>query len=486
MSTAERIDPRHSSTSSLPDAPRANMLDRLPPQNLDAEKSVLGCLLLNPMLCDDVLMILKAEDFYSDANGRLYAQMTAMHGEGLKIDATLLIERLRTSGELETIGGLAYLGEVAQSVAVPAHAEYYAEIVRNKSTLRHLIHAGTEIIRDAYDSSSDPVELLGRAEQKIFGINDMRSGGRVAEIHDVLLETFELIDRRVEHGGATGVPTGLHDLDNLTGGLHAGEFVVLAARPSMGKTALALNITENVVIDANVPTLFISLEMARHELAQRLLSSQGRIDGTKFRSGMMSKDDREKLVEASAKISKAPLFIDDSPSRSMSEIAAEARRIKRKYDLGLVVIDYLQLVSPENSKDPRQEQVAKIARRLKGLARELSLPVLCLAQLNRQVEAGAGKESHRPRMSHLRESGAIEQDADVVMFIHREEYYHTKEDAERDGITGQGDLIVAKQRNGPTGDVKLAWLHRFTRFENLAHQSHGEFDQYDGGDADVF
>ncbi|MBN2293922.1 MAG: replicative DNA helicase, partial [Pirellulales bacterium] len=364
MATADRIDSKHSSATS--GERRSDVLDRLPPQNLDAEKSVLGCMLLDSLICDDVMMILRHEDFYSDANAKLFAQMVEMHSEGKKIDPTLLIERLKTSGELDAIGGVAYLAEVAQSVAVPAHAEHYAEIVRDKSTLRGLIHASSEIIRDAYDSTQEPGELVGQAEQKIFGIHDMRSGGAVAEIHDVLMETFELIDRRVEHGGATGVPTGLHDLDNLTGGLHDSEFVVLAARPSMGKTALALNITENVVIDANVPTLFVSLEMARYELAQRLLSSQGRIDGTKFRSGIMSKDDREKLVEASAKLSAAPLFIDDSPSRSMSEIAAEARRIKRKADLGLIVIDYLQLVQPENPRDPRQEQVAKIARRLKG------------------------------------------------------------------------------------------------------------------------
>ncbi len=480
MATADRVDSKHSAAAS--GQRRGDVLDRLPPQNLEAEKSVLGCMLLDPLLSDDVVMILRAEDFYSDANARLFAQMVAMHNEGLKIDPTLLIERLKTSGELDAIGGMAYLGEVAQSVAVPAHAEHYAEIVRDKSTLRGLIHSSSEIISDAYDPTRDPMELVGQAEQKIFGIHDLRSGGSVAEIHDVLMETFELIDRRIEHGGATGVPTGFHDLDHLTGGLHGSELVILAARPSMGKTALALNIAENVVIDANVPTLFVSLEMARHELAQRLLSSQGRIDGTKFRSGIMSKDDRQKLVEASAKLSKAPLFIDDSPTRSMSEIAAEARRAKRKHGLGLIVIDYLQLVQPENPRDPRQEQVAKIARRLKGLARELAVPVLCLAQLNRQVEAGTGKESHRPRLSHLRESGAIEQDADVVMFIHREEYYHSKEDAQREDIAGQADLLVKKQRNGPTGDVKLAWLHHFTRFENLAHESHSEFDQYDPSD----
>ena len=246
------------------------------------------------------------------------------------------------------------------------------------------------------------------------------------------------------------MPTGFTDLDKLTGGLHRSEFVVLAARPSMGKTALATNIAENVAIEAQVPVLFVSLEMARIELAQRLLCSQGSIDGSKFRSGFLSGDDRKKLVEASAKLSQAPLFIDDTPSRTVTEIAAAARRLKRKKKLGLVVIDYLQLIQPDDPRDPRQEQVAKMARRLKGLARELQLPVLCLAQLNRQVET-TGQEEHRPRLSHLRESGAIEQDADVVMFVHREEYYcKSKEEAQENGVAGEGTIIVAKQRNGPT------------------------------------
>jgi replicative DNA helicase len=262
----------------------------------------------------------------------------------------------------------------------------------------------------------------------------------------------------------------------MTGGLHGSELIILAARPSMGKTAFAMNIAENVAINSNTPVLFVSMEMARIELSQRMLCSQGRIDANKFRSGFLSKEDRPKLAVAAAKLGQAPLFIDDPPSRSVAEIGACARRL-RDANLGLVIVDYLQLIQPDSSKDPRQEQVAKISRRLKGLARELAIPVLCLAQLNRQMEAG--KEGHRPRISHLRESGAIEQDADVVMFIHREEYYcNNREEAMEKGVAGQADLMVGKQRNGPTGDIKLVWFDKFTRFENFSQKPYEEFGEY--------
>ena len=250
-----------------------------------------------------------------------------------------------------------------------------------------LIHASTEILRDAYEPALDPREMVGRAEEKIFAVHDQRSGDQITTVHDLMIEAFDRIDARLEHGAGVGVPTGFNDLDNLTGGLHDSELVILAARPSMGKTALATNIAEYVAIEAKVPTLFVSLEMARLELAQRMLCSQGRIDASKFRSGFLSGDDRQKLVEASAKLSKVPLFIDDTPTRTITEIAACARRLKRKQQLGLIVIDYLQLIQPDDPRDPRQEQVAKMARRLKGLARELKVPVLCLAQLNRQADA---------------------------------------------------------------------------------------------------
>ncbi len=460
-------------------APRlsSEILDRLPPQNLEAEKGVLGSLLLDTQMCDEIALMLRQEDFYADANQRLYRNLMAMHDEGKRIDITLLVERLKQEGEYEAIGGAAYLAEVAQSVPYAANATYYAEIVRNKSTVRELIHATTEILRDAWDPTYDPRELVSHAEEKIFAVHDQRSADRVTHVEHLLIEAFDRIDARLAKGTGDATPTHFQDLDRLTGGLHPGEFIVLAARPSMGKTALATNIAENVAILSKVPVLYVSLEMARLELAQRLLSSQGSIDGSKFRSGFISADEREQLMEASGRLSQSPLFIDDTPSRTITEIAACARRLKRKENLGLIVIDYLQLVQPDDPRDPRQEQVAKMARRLKGLARELNIPIICLAQLNRQVEA-SGKEEHRPRLSHLRESGAIEQDADVVMFVHREEYYHTKEKAEELGIGGQGLLILAKQRNGPTGDIKLQWSDKYTRFRDYSEKPYEEFSGY--------
>jgi len=469
MATDQRTDQGHT-----PARVSSEILDRLPPQNLDAEKGVLGSLLLDPDMCDDVALVLRPEDFHADANRKLYGHLLAMHEDGKRIDATLLIERLRSEGDFEAIGGAAYLAEVAQSVPYAANAVHYAEIVRDKATLRALIHASTEILRDAYDTTVDPGEIVSRSEQKIFAVHDQRSTDQIVNAHDLMVEAFDRIDARLEGTEGVGIPTGFTDLDHMTGGLHDSELIILAARPSMGKTALATNIAEYVSMGSKVPTLFVSLEMARLELAQRMLCSQGRIDGNKFRSGFISAEDRTNLVRASAQLSQATLFIDDSPSRTVTEIAACARRLKRKNNLGLIIIDYLQLIEPGDPRNPRQEQVAKMARRLKGLARELQIPIVCLAQLNRQADPG--KDGHRPRLSHLRESGAIEQDADVVIFIHREEYYKTREEAQQAGVSGQGELIIAKQRNGPTGEVKLAWFSKFTKFENLSQKPYEEFE----------
>jgi replicative DNA helicase len=457
----------------------SEILDRLPPHSLEAERGVLGSMLLDPNLCDDVALILRPEDFYAEANQKLYGHLLAMHDEGKRIDALLLVERLTQAGDLEAIGGAAYIAEVANSVPYAANATYYAQIVRDKATLRALIHTSTEILRDAYDTTVNPAEIVNQSEQKIFAIRDQRSSDKITSAHDLMIEAFDRIDARLEHKEAVGVPTGFQDLDNLTGGLHESELIVLAARPSVGKTALATNIAEYVAIKANVPTLFVSLEMARLELANRMLCSQGKIDANKFRSGFISKEDRSKLVEVSGRLSKAPMFIDDTPSRNCTEIAACARRLKRRMKLGLVVIDYMQLIQPDDPRDPRQEQVAKMARRLKGIARELEVPVICLAQLNRQADTG--KEGHRPRLSQLRESGAIEQDADVVMFIWRE--WDTHEEAREKGIENEVNLSIAKQRNGPTGDIKLLWLDKFTRFENLAQKPYDDLAGYDGGDS---
>ena len=476
MATSDRVDTPHSSGKLS-----SEILDRLPPQNLEAERSVLGSLMLNPDACDDVALILRADDFYATANQKLFGHLMGMHDDGGRIDTTLLVERLRQAGDLEAVGGTAYLAEVVQSVAVAAHAVYYARIVRDKATLRALIHASAEILRDSYDPTLDPREMVGQAEERIFAVHDKRSTDQLINMHDLMLEAFVQIDHRMEHGGATGTPTGYTDLDSLTGGLHDSELIILAARPSMGKTAMAMNIADYAAVESNVTTLVVSLEMSRLELAQRMLCARGKIDGRKFRGNFITSEDREKLVKASAKLSTAPLFIDDTPSRTVTEIAASARRLKRKNNLGMIVIDYLQLIEPENPRDPRQEQVAKMARRLKGLSRELEVPVLCLSQLNRQVEAG--KESHRPKLSHLRESGAIEQDADVVMFVHREEMYYTREEAQERDLVGAADLIIAKQRNGPVGDVKLRWFDSFTSFENLSQKPYDEFEDFGADEA---
>ena len=454
----------------------AELFDRLPPQSLEAEKAVLGSLLLDPLLCDEVSLILRPEDFYADAHEKIFRHMIDMHNSGGRIDATLLPERLRKAGDLEAIGGMAYLLEVAQAVPVAAHAVHYARIVQEKATLRALIHASTEILRDAYDQTSEAREMLARAEERVFAILEQRGTGDLATMSDVLKEALLRIDARLKHEhDISGVATGFVDLDALTGGLHESELIILAARPSMGKTALAANIAEHVAIRGSVSTLFVSLEMSRLELADRMLCSFAKINGHKLRNGTISSTERRELVQKAAEMSMAPLFIDDTPSRTMTEIGATARRLKRKQKLGFIVIDYLQLIEPDNPKDPRQEQVAKIARRLKGLARELRVPILCLAQLNRQAEV---TKDNRPRLSHLRESGAIEQDADVVMFVHREEYYHSPQEIEERGIAGQAELMLSKQRNGPTGDIRLLWQKDYTRFVNAVQEWQGGGDNF--------
>lgn len=391
----------------------------------------------------------------------------------------LLIEQLKTSGELELVGGAAYLAEIARAVPTAAHAEYYARIVHEKAMVRSLIHSSTDILRDAYDETIEPREMLSRAEEKIFAILDEKSTSALSSLRDVLEESILRIDARMKQDASFGgLATGLVDFDSMTGGLHGSELIILAARPSMGKTALAMNIAEHAALQENSPTLFVSLEMAAIELGDRLLCSVSRVNSSRLRNGTITNEDRRKLMEKAAEISQAPLYVDDSPSRTMTEIAAAARRIKRRDGLGLIVIDYLQLIEPDNPRDPRQEQVAKIARRLKGLARELDVPVLCLSQLNRQAEAS---KDNKPKLSHLRESGAIEQDADVVMFVHREEYYQTN-DEDRARVAGEADLIIAKQRNGPIGDVKLTWLRDFTRFESASPKAHEAFENYNSGE----
>lgn len=447
-----------------PAAVTSEVLDQMPPYDSEAEQGVIGSLILDPLRCDDVAVEVTADEFYAAANRILFGHLIEMHNSGAGIDSTLLHRRLKDSADWEAIGGAAYLAEVMGSVAVSAHAVHYAKIVREKATLRALRDAGAEIIRDAMDVTSAPGELLTRAEQLIFAVADRRSSRRVRKITDVLLDAMDAIDVRMK-GGPPGLPTGFHDLDRLIGGLHDSELIILAGRPGMGKTSLALNIVDYVACDCGAPTLLVSLEMAELELAQRMLCSRAEVEGYKFRTGYLGTEDRQHLVEASAKQSQAPLWIDDSPAATITEIAAVARRLKRKGGLDLIVIDYLQLIEPDNRRDSRQEQVALMARRLKALVRELAIPILCLSQLNREVEKSG---DNRPKLSHLRDSGAIEQDADVVMFVHRDEYYRHGDAAKE--VQGQADLLIQKQRNGPTGDVKLTWREEFTRFESRSTQ----------------
>lgn len=470
MATADR-KPRSASGDRL-----GEFLDRQPPQSVEAERAVLGSLLLLPEVCDEVALILRADDFYDDAHGRIFSHIVRMHENGRPVENGLLVQALKDAGEYDMVGGAAYLLEMSQEVATAAHAEHFARIVRDKAVLRSLIHAGTDIIQESSDPTVDAREMLSRAEERVFRILDSKGDTKTKDVKDIINDCVTRIVARRDHSLVQGVvETGYLDFDEKIGGLRNSELVILAARPSMGKTALALNIVEHVVLTAALPTLVVSLEMSSVELGDRLLSAHAKVGGSKLRGGHLNPTEQNSVVKAASDFYSAPLFIDDSPSRNMTEISATARRLKRREKLALVVIDYLQLIEPDNPRDPRQEQVSKISRRLKGLARELDIPVLCLAQLNRQVEAS---RDNKPQLSHLRESGAIEQDADIVMFVHREEYYQSN-DEDRARVKGEADLLVRKNRNGPTDDIKLTWLHDFTRFENSQHMPYDEFAPFE-------
>lgn len=464
--------PKHSRSKKT--TPAIDLAGRQPPFSLEAEMCVLGSIMLMPDKCDELVSFLRPSDFYDEAHGKLYSHVMGMHSAGKKIDMALLSERLIAAGDYEQVGGAAELARIFTSVPNAAHAAYYAEIVHNKATTREIIRTCSEVLADAYRPDQEPNELLDRTEQKVFAIRDMRHANSLTAIDEVLQVAMDRLDARLRGEPQPGtIETGFTDLDHLTGGLHAKELVVLAARPGMGKTAFAMNITENVVLKTSKPALFVSLEMAAIELIERMLCSVARVNGNRLRNGTLKAEERKELPRVAGILSTVPLFIDDSPTRNVAEIAGTARRVMRLHgELALVVVDYLQLVLPENSNEPRQEQVANIARRLKGLARELNVPILCLSQLNRQVEE---TRNNRPKLSHLRESGAIEQDADVVMFVHRESYFSKSDDQEneRDAL-----IIVEKQRNGPTGDIELNWEREYTRFTDRAPERFNEFDDF--------
>ncbi|MEA4882804.1 MAG: replicative DNA helicase [Clostridia bacterium] len=435
-------------------------LDRMPPQNLEAEQSTLGSMLLDKEAIARAVEILVAEDFYREVHRTIFDTLVTLFNRGEPADLVTVTEALRQRNSLDQVGGASYISTLANTVPTAANCEYYAKIVKNKAILRALVAAGTEIAGMGYDSAAEVGVALDRAEQLIFRISQRGETGSIADMKTVLMTTFDRIERLYTSKGAiTGLSTGFTEMDNMLSGLQPSELIVIAARPSMGKTAFALNIAENVGLAQKKPVLIFSLEMSREQLAQRMLCSQSSVDGQKLRRGNLSDADWPRLSRALGRLSEAPIYIDDSPSITALEIRTRARRLKAEHGLALVVIDYLQLVQGRDRVENRQQEIAEITRSLKALARELDVPVLSLAQLSRAVEATADK---RPLLSHLKESGEIEQSADVVAFIYREEYY--KPDTERKNIA---EIMVAKQRNGPTGSFDLVWQKEFTRFRNV-------------------
>lgn len=440
---------------------------KLPPQNLEAEKSVLGSLLLQNNALDEVADFLRPSHFYSDANQMLYEAMLRMFEAGVRgIDAVTLCEELDRRNQLESIGGPAYVMELMETVPHAAHVKYYAEIVRDKWILRRLTEVCTDVLRDCYAGSDSTSDTLQQAERGIFEILEQQETGQKISLDEILLDAFERIDARAgKDGQISGLSTGFVDLDHQTNGFQPSELVILAARPSMGKTALVCNIAQAVAAESNVGVLLFSLEQSKLELAERFLAIHARIDGHRMRKGLLDEAERHALMEASSELSRLPIFIDDKPGRTVGQIGAISRRLKRRDKLGLIIIDYLQLVESEDRNAPREQQIAQITRRLKGIAKETDVPVIALSQLNRGVEL---REDKRPRLADLRESGAIEQDADIVMFLHRPDAYVAED---RPGLA---EIIVAKHRSGPTGIINLTWKKEHMRFLDFSNATLSE------------
>ncbi|NBO93085.1 MAG: replicative DNA helicase [Planctomycetia bacterium] len=435
--------------------------DRLAPQNLDAEKSVLGSMLRANRVIGDIIAILKKDDFYTDAHQKIY-ETIVQHNSlgGQAVDLVILAEQLKLRGWLEDAGGYTYLANLWDAAPTAANAEYYARIVRDKSLVRSLIDAGTEILATAYNQNAPAEQLIEKAAGTIFEMASKGLGGSLTTLEEAIDATYDRIDKRTTGAemSHSGLSTGFTELNELTAGLQQGELIIIAARPSVGKTAFSLGLTRNVLLHEKAPVFFVSLEQSRIEIAERLLCAQAKVDSHRLRKGTLTSDDMEKLILAGSELRSTPLIIDDSPQQGMLRIAANARRLKYQKDIKLVVIDYLQLIEPENRRDPRQEQVAQISRRLKFLARELNIPVIALAQVNRASE---DRQDHRPRLSDLRESGSIEQDADTVFMLHRPDRF---EPGQHEGII---EVIVAKQRNGPTGEVTLAYIKQYLSYEDF-------------------
>jgi replicative DNA helicase len=441
--------------------------NHIPPHNLNAELAVLSALLKDNGAITQVMTSVSKNDFYFEAHQILFALILELFEKSRSVDLLIIHEEVEKRGLLEKIGGMECLLRLDDIVPSAAHIEEYCSIVKNKSMLRSLILTTDEIQKLCFESTSEDVsELLDQSEKLIFDVTQRRENSETVKLGEVLKSTFKYLESLGDQKGRlTGLSTGFHELDDMTCGLQNSDLLILAARPSMGKTSFALNIIEYIGCEIRTPVAFFSLEMSRAQVAQNMLCARARINAHRLRRGELATEEWQQLSLGVGMLSEAPIFIDDTPGLSIMQLRGKARRLKAQYNIGLIVIDYLQLMEGSGSsagKDNRQAEISYISRSLKGIARELSVPVISLSQLNRSVDQ---REGHKPRLSDLRESGAIEQDADVILFMFRPEYYNTKDES----LRGKAELTVAKQRNGPTGEINLVFLKEYMRFENYAH-----------------
>jgi replicative DNA helicase len=442
------------------------LAQRLPPQSLEAEVSVLGGILLENEALNRVLEVIREGDFYRESHRTIFSALLELYERSEPADLITLSEVLKKREEFEAVGGIEYLNSLVNSVPTAANITYYAKIIKEKSILRKLINRATEIISQGYADSGDVDEFLDRAERSIFEISEDRVRPSFYPIKDIIKSSFKTIEKLYEKRQLiTGVATGFTKLDELTSGLQPSDLIIVAGRPSMGKTAFALNIAQHAAIQGGIPSAIFSLEMAKEQLALRMLCSEAKVDAHRLRGGFLSEADWPKLTRAAGNLSEAPIFIDDTPGLTALEMRAKSRRLKAERKLGLVIVDYLQLMRGRAASDNREQEISDISRSLKALAKELTVPVIALSQLNRRVEERGDK---RPQLADLRESGAIEQDADVIIFLYREEIYNRSENNK-----GKAEIIIGKQRNGPTDKFELAFLDRYTCFENLSAISEG-------------
>ncbi len=438
-------------------------LDRVPPQNIEAEQSVLGAVFLAKEALITAIEILRPEDFYKASHQRIFQTMLDLYEKGEPVDLVTVTAELQDKKVLDEIGGVTYLTSLSSSVPTAANIAYYAKIVEEKSLLRRLIRTATQIANDGYGRDDEVSEIVADAERYILEIAQNRNSGGFTPIRDVLMETYERIEYLSQRkGDITGIPSGYPDLDKMTAGFQRSDLIILAARPSVGKTAFALNVAQNVAARAGETVAIFSLEMGASQLVQRMICAEGNLDASKMRSGSLEEDDWQKLTMAIGTLAKAPIYIDDTPGVTVQDIRAKCRRLQTERGLGMILIDYLQLIHGRGRGENRQQEVSEISRTLKGIARELNVPIIALSQLSRSVEQ---RQDKRPMMSDIRESGSIEQDADIVAFLYRDDYYD-KETESKNII----EIIIAKQRNGPTGTVELAFLKEFNKFVSLDHR----------------